>query len=1046
MTMREFHYTEGSSAKFWRISYANTQVDVQYGRIGTAGQSSSKSYANAAQAEQAAQKQIAEKLKKGYVEVGSAASAEHASDQGASVVLPASRETEAEAAPQLESARAETEPELHAGSASASQARSDQSIAKSLRMTEQTITLDPEDWFWLPYHDHAPLSRPAPAPFDQQKAFQRLQKMTDAKQAWQWDWDRVGIPAFPSAVEAHFWLMAMQIDDSSSRNRGIAPQLAQLHVDGQLSRADVERLAQNVHHRAAHYIVPLAVAILQPQGLLELLLEHAKQPALVVKSGYWQHRERLHALRKHVLPYTTAEQRQALSVQLTELLKPDDWPTDMYVAGPLAYYLAAMLGGHDQALQELISSWPDTMYTGDAWHDHYQQPQQILFGLKDPTLLISHMRRLNLNVRENFYIRAWLAHTGFSALDHIAQSILSLDNKDAQAVLIKTLARAIGPQTAPAMLELMLHSRAASVAQAWLFDHPVHTIHGLLPVAAGQTKLQAAALEILGGLARRGLAEQISTALATLPSQQAALIQKEVIDTTQSRLPPLSEAEAPELLREALTAQPYLKLAKGVSWLHPELLPDLALAGKRLDENLSFKLLQALQRSTPHSPHALILALQQLSDQTVLAQFAWAVFEQWLHAGGPSKDSWAMYGLALLGNTQTAMRLAELIRIWPGESQHRRAVLGIDVLSAMGSDAALMQINGIAQKVKFKALKEHAGDAMATIAHARGLSREELEDRIVPDCGLNQRGERLFDYGPRQFTFVLGADLKPMIRDEQGKLRADLPKANTKDEQQLADQALAEWKLLKKQIADIAKIQALRLEQAMVTGRRWSRDDFENLLMRHPLMTHLVRTLIWGAYTADNQLRQSFRVTEDLSYADQEDTGVSLAEELQIGLIHPLHLSDALKGSWGELLSDYEIVQAFPQLGRPIYKLEEAEREASEITRFNQLKIAAASLVFGLDKRGWLRDAPADGGGFSGHSKQFWAANLTAVVQYSDGVAVGYIVDAGDQKLEYIAFVPGLQTPDWWPQHKDRLPLTNVDEVVLSEVLNDIQIVMAKAV
>ena len=404
-----------------------------------------------------------------------------------------------------------------------------------------------------------------------------------------------------------------------------------------------------------------------------------------------------------------------------------------------------------------------------------------------------------------------------------------------------------------------------------------------------------------------------------------------------------------------------------------------------------------------------------------------------------------MHVLGYLGDDSVALRLAALIRIWPGESQHQRAVTGLGVLRTIGSDTALMQINGIAQKVKFKALKEHAGEAMTQIAMARGLSRQELEDRIVPDCELDERGERSFDFGPRQFRFVLGADLKPMIRDAQGALKADLPKPNSKDNMGLAEQAIADWKLLKKQIAEVAKIQALRLEQSMVTGRRWSSMDFTNLLVRHPLMTHLVRTLVWGSYDAQGQLTQTFRVTEDQSYADYQDNGLTLAEGSLIGVVHPLHLSEALKGSWGELLSDYEIVQAFPQLGRPIYRLTDNEREATEITRFNTLNIAASSLVFGLDKQGWLRDAPADGGGFSGHSKQFLAAHVTAVVQYEDGVAVGYIIDAGEQNLEYIAFVPGLQNPDWWPQHMDRLPLKQIDAVVISEVLNDIQLVLAKA-
>jgi len=54
-------------------------------------------------------------------------------------------------------------------------------------------------------------------------------------------------------------------------------------------------------------------------------------------------------------------------------------------------------------------------------------------------------------------------------------------------------------------------------------------------------------------------------------------------------------------------------------------------------------------------------------------------------------------------------------------------------LRAIGSDTALMQLNSIAQKLKFKALQNKARQFMDDIAAARGLSRLQLEDRIVPD-------------------------------------------------------------------------------------------------------------------------------------------------------------------------------------------------------------------------------------------------------------------------------------------------------------------------
>jgi DNA ligase-1 len=65
---RYFEYEEGSSSKFWEITTDGTDVTVRYGRLGTDGQTRTKSFADEAAAAAHAEKLIAEKTDKGYVE------------------------------------------------------------------------------------------------------------------------------------------------------------------------------------------------------------------------------------------------------------------------------------------------------------------------------------------------------------------------------------------------------------------------------------------------------------------------------------------------------------------------------------------------------------------------------------------------------------------------------------------------------------------------------------------------------------------------------------------------------------------------------------------------------------------------------------------------------------------------------------------------------------------------------------------------------------------------------------------------------------------
>jgi DNA ligase 1 len=67
-TTRRFEFVGGSSDKFWEVSINGNEVVVRFGRNGTSGQMETKTFADADAANKHAEKKIAEKLKKGYVE------------------------------------------------------------------------------------------------------------------------------------------------------------------------------------------------------------------------------------------------------------------------------------------------------------------------------------------------------------------------------------------------------------------------------------------------------------------------------------------------------------------------------------------------------------------------------------------------------------------------------------------------------------------------------------------------------------------------------------------------------------------------------------------------------------------------------------------------------------------------------------------------------------------------------------------------------------------------------------------------------------------
>jgi hypothetical protein len=341
---------------------------------------------------------------------------------------------------------------------------------------------------------------------------------------------------------------------------------------------------------------------------------------------------------------------------------------------------------------------------------------------------------------------------------------------------------------------------------------------------------------------------------------------------------------------------------------------------------------------------------------------------------------------------------------------------------------------------------------MEAIATDRRMSRDQLEDRIVPDCGLDELGSKVFDFGDRQFRLALADNLKPMMKDADHKLKTDLPKPNSRDDADKAAAAIADWKLLKKQLAEVVKIQTLRLEQVMVNDRRWSVTDFELLLVRHPLMLILSQRILWANYSVDGKLLQTFRLTEDQSYANSSDEVYQLDKGGRVGIVHPLVIPEQESKLWGEIFSDYNIIQPFPQLGRPIYTLEASEMDEMEITKFKDIQIPVAALVRTLESLGWQRSGLHDHGDYSAHSKYFAAAQVTAIV--GDYQQVSVMLSLDNESIDGCCFVAG-EWKGWdypagrWGNNQEKsklLKLSEVSSIVLSEVLTDLNQVVSKRI
>jgi hypothetical protein len=572
-----------------------------------------------------------------------------------------------------------------------------------------------------------------------------------------------------------------------------------------------------------------------------------------------------------------------------------------------------------------------------------------------------------------------------------------------------------------AMLAADAHHRLKNkpaAARDWLLQHPEAAATGLIPSAVGAPGNERESAEYaLRMLAREGHEGEVMRA-ATRYGDDAveavrAVLHFDPLQVFPSKLPALPEfAEAEALPRLVLRA-----------------------SGKALPAEAMQHVLTMLAISKVGEPYAGIAILKELATAASQRDLAWALFEAWQGAGADAKQSWALAAMGFFGDDECARRLTPLVRGWPGESQHQRALIGLDVLASIGSDVALMHLHGIAQKAKFKGLQEKASEKVEQIAAARGLSADELADRLVPDLGLGRDGSRTLDFGPRRFRVVFDESIKPFVQEEGGKRLAELPKPRATDDAAKSKEATETWKLLKQDAKAIAQQQVLRLERAMCSRRRWREDAFRAFLVAHPLMRHLVQRLVWAAYDAEGKLTMTFRVAEDGSYADANDAVLELPPGVSLGIAHPLEMQPGEAARFARIFSDYALLQPFKQLDRETFALTREEAARSSIAPWQGKRLHSRS-VLGLEARGWRVGAQARGCVTCMERPMRDEEVLT--LEFEPGIFLDVIEMEPEQQLIGLGVAYG-----WRLYPDDRKSLDAFDPIVISEALRDVALLLS---
>ncbi len=509
------------------------------------------------------------------------------------------------------------------------------------------------------------------------------------------------------------------------------------------------------------------------------------------------------------------------------------------------------------------------------------------------------------------------------------------------------------------------------------------------------------------------------------------------------------KVKAATLAEELLPLKEQLKIVdkpKSVpSFVKVKELPALKWAdGTPLDATETKDVVRAIAAKSELMWEGLAVPLKAALDPECGEALASTLLKAWKTKDYHGSYEWVLRALSTFGGDRVALEMKAPLLEWSSrrasDTLRKRAINAMSLFEGIGTDTAVLVLMALAEKNTRPTVYWQSTGVLARIARGRGLTVGQLMDRVTPDCGLDEGGSRVFDYGPRQFTLIFDDDFRPRIRDSEGGVRTDLPAARQSDDASKVAAAGEAWALVKDQLGEILSTQTARLQQDMIAGRRWPIAEWREWLLGHPLMVNYTRRLVWGLYDGDGALTATFRVDEDGGLVDVEDEAVEAPEGTEVRLMHPALFSAGARKAWGESLADYEIITPFPQLERPTWAPTAEEAGQFQLLRFASLKLKAIHLYSVLTELVWDRD---DAGFHRKYfAKRFEGARLVAFVNMEPGYHAGGAEWAGDQEVAIDFHVFDGHAAGRVTDKEGRIRLDQVDPVAFSEVMNDLQQVL----
>ncbi|WP_297296241.1 DUF4132 domain-containing protein [uncultured Brachyspira sp.] len=313
------------------------------------------------------------------------------------------------------------------------------------------------------------------------------------------------------------------------------------------------------------------------------------------------------------------------------------------------------------------------------------------------------------------------------------------------------------------------------------------------------------------------------------------------------------------------------------------------------------------------------------------------VFDRWIFEGADTSYKYVMIPYLVYENEYKIDIIVYKVREWCDSGRISLANYAISALASNGSLYSLIVIDYISNNFKYFQIKNTSKLAFKSAAKRLNISEDKLSDKIIPNFGIDLDGNKILKDDNHSFIITIDEQLniKQILDNNTNKTITKLDKYHDLDKN-----LLYEFSSMKSHIKMANKFQISRLYKALMTGKRWTTDEWFEIFAENYIMNLLADMFIWTVYNKNNKILHHIKYSrKDKSFYTLDNESYKLNKQYVLSLASPIEMSKEDVEKAKALIAELKIKQPFNQMQYITFTFEEGDIKENIIVKYRNKEV-----------------------------------------------------------------------------------------------------------